>query len=364
MLTDSSSATCIDKKNKPAADAPNKPTASVATSAATLCPRCKYQFANELSDVNLLQHQNGSKCRKKASTLQSASDAPSSSLSVLPASATEVQPSDAQKAKKRRDKQRWKANAAEREAEEKDAKKLRDQAEKDRLKAEQARRLAEKQHAAERDPKLLEEICEANKECNDPTCPKLHQCTRIGKRWECGNFLCGSPSNSTKPGHSRRQLQCNHCTELLRNINQRHWTTLSKDEKKKKGASRKRPRDGEPIGTANPLERMEAEWKSLEQMIGNHPDWTMLRDANSNGRVIDVEFASAPSDLVEGSTVLFQICVIGYESKKIIMNELVNFVPPDYPGNPLDYLRMVLPNNVDRAMASLLRVHELEKGNE
>ena len=58
MLTDSSSATCIDKKNKPAAAAPNKPTATVATSDGTLCPRCNYQLANKLPLANLRQHQN------------------------------------------------------------------------------------------------------------------------------------------------------------------------------------------------------------------------------------------------------------------------------------------------------------------
>ncbi len=56
--------------------------------------------------------------------------------------------------------------------------------------------------------------------------------------------------------------------------------------------------------------------------------------------------------------------MIGYESEEIIMEQLVNFVPPDYPGNPLDYLRLVLPNNVERAMDSLWRVHELKHGDE
>jgi len=292
MPNDSSSATSIDKKNKPAAAATNKPTATVATSAVTICPLCAHDFEKELSNANLLQHQNGSKCKKIASTLQSASDAPPSI--VLPASAAKVQPSDAQtrKENRRKAKLRWKENAAKREAEEKEAKKLRDQAEKDTLEAEQARRLAEKMLAAESDPGLLEEICEANKECNDPTCPKLHQCTRTGKRWECDNFLCGSPSNSTKPGHSPRQLQCNHCTELLRNINQRRRAALSKDEKKLIEASRKRPRHGEPIGRADPLGRMEAEWPSLAQKIATHPDWIMLGNADSDWHVIDLEFAS------------------------------------------------------------------------
>ena len=56
--------------------------------------------------------------------------------------------------------------------------------------------------------------------------------------------------------------------------------------------------------------------------------------------------------------------MIGYESGEIIINELVNFAPPGYLDSPLDYLRSVLPNNYPRAMDSLRRVHELEKGNE
>jgi hypothetical protein len=203
----SSSATSIDKKNKPAAEAPNKPTATVATSAGTLCPLCKYQFANELPLANLRQHQEGRTCMQIASTLPSASDSDAPPPSVLPASAAKVQPSVEQKEKKRKDKLRWKANAAEREAVKKEAKKLQDQAERDRLEDEKERRLAEKQHAAESDPKLLAAMCKDNKECNDPTCPDWHNCTKVNRSadeivWECPRLLLGSPSNNTKPGRS------------------------------------------------------------------------------------------------------------------------------------------------------------------
>jgi hypothetical protein len=58
----SSSATSIDKKNKPAAEAPNKPTATVATSAGTRCPLCTHQSARELPPANLRQHQEGRTC--------------------------------------------------------------------------------------------------------------------------------------------------------------------------------------------------------------------------------------------------------------------------------------------------------------
>jgi hypothetical protein len=48
---------------------------------------------------------------------------------------------------------------------------------------------------------------------------------------------------------------------------------------------------------------MEDEWASLAQMIGTHPDWIMLGDADSKSRVIDIELASTNSDSAEGSPI-------------------------------------------------------------
>jgi hypothetical protein len=209
-------------------------------------------------------------------------------------------------------------------------------------------------------------MCKDNTKCKDPTCPDWHNCTKnIGSGSAgCPRLVLGSPSNNTKPGQSARAQQCDVCREVSRKFSVKHRASRTKEEKQQVAASRKRPRDGEPIGTADPVQRLEAEWASLAPMIDTHPDWIMLRNANSDWRVIDFEFASAPSDLVEGSTVFFQICVIGYKSGEIFIDELVNFTPSDYPGNHLEYLKSVLPKNVDRAMESLRRVHKLEKGNE
>ena len=41
-----------------------------------------------------------------------------------------------------------------------------------------------------------------------------------------------------------------------------------------------------------------------------------------------------------------------HESERVLLNERVNFVPPDYKLGAIKYLKEMLPKNFDRAVAT------------
>ena len=365
--------------NQPPASAPIAPTAATETSAVavgTKCGRCGKQFKTQLGDTNLRQHQESTACKpitnqsSQAGPVNGAPDTPIPLQSSMPLASAddpeeELRAADAKASKKRLQKQAEKRRKQERDRMAKEAKQLRAEAERANLEVAREARLDELRQRAVHDPSLLEAICSQDKACKDGACILMHHCTRSTQRWECRNLVRGARSNSTKPGHSARQLHCDDCQEYSRARCQKYKASLTKEEKRDIEKKKKRTRDGDKQpGTANPVARLELAFDSLKPKILGHPDFDMLNQSTDLSKmlvVLDFEFSSVncklpvPSEI--GHVNPFQVCVRDFHSEEIKLDKLLNFLPKEYADDPLGYLKKMHPNNWQRAVDSLARVH-------
>ena len=323
-------------------------------------------------------HQKSKACQRK----QTATGNPSSETNLLSAfnpsplplsttaSADEFEePSQAAEekaAKKRQRKRAEKGRRAERYRIEKEAKRLMAEVERADLDVNREACLVALREEAEHDhPSLLEAMCQQDKACNNAACILMHHCTRKGGS-DCKRLVRGYPSNSTKPGHSARQLLCNDCLEISRGNKKNERDSMTKDEKK--AIEKKRKREGKTKGTANPVAVLEGDFQRLKPIIEKQHDWGLLAKPGLKLFCCDFEFAAlrtgltAPSETLSqpgahwDGLVIFDICVLDPAGRALI-KERVNFLPEDYKLGPIPFLQSLLPNNFDRALNSLSRVH-------
>ena len=345
----------------------------------TLCPLCQKQFTSWLSDVNLVAHQKSKPCQRK----QTATGNPSSETNLLSAfnpsplplsttaSADEFEePSQAAEekaAKKRQRKRAERGRRAERYRMAKEAKRLTAEVERADLDVNREACLVALREEAVHDPSLLEAICQQDKACNNAACILMHHCTRKGGS-DCKRLVRGYPSNSTKPGHSARQLLCSDCLEKTRRDCKKYRDSKTKDEKK--AMEKKRKREGKTKGTANPVAVLEGDFQRLKPIIEKQHDWGLLAKPGLKLFCCDFEFAAlhtgltAPSETLSqpgadwDGLVIFDICASVLDpAGRALINERVNFLPEDYKLGPIPFLQSLLPNNCDRAFNSLSRVH-------
>jgi hypothetical protein len=242
--------------------APITPTAATEP-VGTTCGLCGKKFKKQLTDINLRQHQGSTACKPIASQSSQAElvtgvpdtpISPPSSTQLASAHNSEEDSEVASRAavatelKKRLQKKAEKDRRKKKDKNEKEAKRLTAEVERADLEVKREACLDELRQRAKLDPSLLDAICEQDKACNDGACILMHHCTRFGgklggKQWECSKLVRGAPSNSSRPGQSARQLQCDDCKEVYRVSRKKCWDSMTKEEKKDR--EKKKTRDGD-----------------------------------------------------------------------------------------------------------------------
>ncbi len=154
---------------------------------------------------------------------------------------------------------------------------------------------------------------------------------------------------------------------MIRAALKKRKESMTSKEKKARRGPRKSGRGETKPGTANPVAVLAAGYRFFVETIRTKPDWGLLVSAAGSPEKrlygFDIEFASTSTTETEpsewGHLLLFEACVILVESpsRRVLLNERVNFVPPSYNLGAIEYLKEKLPKNFDRALRSLGRVH-------